>query len=224
MSKSKRIDGNKKTKENIIPEPSLRRLPWYLSYAKVMYEQGKDQISSTQIAKGVDIDSALVAKDLSHIDLQGRTRVGYKTKQFIDVLERFLGFTNSHKSFVVGVGNLGSALMNDKGLKQFGLEVEAGFDVSETLIGTEVAGLMVYNIDTLKSFVKKHNITIAILTVPAKYAQSTSDFLVECGVKTIWNFTTVRIRVPNNIVVQNTCLYAHLAVMFTRIKEINGDV
>lgn len=224
MSKNKYIDECKKSKDGIIPEPSLRRLPWYLSYAKVMYEQGKDKISSTQIAKGVDIDSALVAKDLSHIDLQGRTRVGYNTKQFIDVLERFLGFTNSNKSFVVGVGNLGSALMNDKGLKQFGLEIEAGFDVDKKLTGKEISGLRVYDMGMLKSFIKENNITIAILTVPAKHAQSTSDFLVECGVKAIWNFTTVRIKVPNDIVVQNTCLYAHLAVMFTRINELDNKV
>lgn len=215
---------NKKAKDNIIPEPSLRRLPWYLSYAKVMYEQGKEQISSTQIAKGVDIDSALVAKDLSHIDLKGRTRVGYKTSRFIEVLEEFLGFTKCHKSFVVGVGNLGSALMNDKGLKQFGLEITAGFDVEQSLIGTQISGLEVYGMDTLKDFIKNNNITIAILTVPARYAQETTDALIECGVKAIWNFTTVRIKVPNNIVVQNTCLYAHLAVMFTRIDELKDKV
>lgn len=203
---------------NNIPEPTLRRLPWYLSYVKLLVGQGQQLVSSTQIARGVGVDSALVAKDLSHVNLSGRTRVGYHTEEIVDVLDEFLGFTSIHKAFIVGVGRLGAALMQDKGLAQYGLHIEAGFDVNEDIIGKQIADTEIYNIDKLKDYIEDTDTRIAILTVPIKEAQSMTDLLVDVGVKAIWNFTPFRISVPKGIVVQNTSMYAHLALMFTRMK------
>ena len=99
-----------------VPEPTLRRLPWYLAYAKLVLKEGETNISSTQIAKNIAVDASMVAKDLSFVNVSGRTRVGYDVKELVGVLEAFLGFTNSHKAFLFGVGSLGGALMHDNGL------------------------------------------------------------------------------------------------------------
>mgnify|MGYP003085655719 len=145
MAKSK----DEKKRNGIIPEPTLRRLPWYLSFVKLLQTEGHKYVSSPRIASGVGVDAALVAKDLSYVELQGRTRVGYETEALINYLEEFLGFTKRHQAFLIGVGSLGSGLLSDKGLRQFGLEVTAGFDVAEDIIGTEVSGIPVYHIDEL---------------------------------------------------------------------------
>lgn len=210
----------KESKEKVgsIPEPTLRRLPWYLSFVKLLQTEGHRYVSSPRIASGVGVDAALVAKDLSYVKLQGRTRVGYETTALIEYLEEFLGFTQRHRAFLIGVGSLGSGLLADKGLNQFGLEVRAGFDVAQELIGTEVAGVPVHHIDELASRIQAEEIKIAILTVPILQAQLMTDRLVRAGIKAIWNFTPFRIQAPVDVVVQNTSMYAHLALMFTRMK------
>ena len=201
-----------------IPEPTLRRLPWYLSFVQLLRNEGHEYVSSTRIAQGVGVDSALVAKDLSYVQLQGRTRVGYVTEALIDYLVEFLVFRKQHRAFLIGVGSLGSGLLADKGLRQFGLEVLAGFDVAEEVIGTEVAGIPVYHIDELASRIRAEQVQIAVLTVPVLQAQLMTDRLVRAGIRALWNFTPFRIQTPANVVVQNTSMYAHLALMFTRMK------
>ena len=90
-----------------VPEPTLRRLPWYLSNIKLMKERGERYVSSTQISKEINVDSSQIAKDLSYVNISGRTRVGYDIDALIRGLEDFLGFTNLHKAFLFGVGSLG---------------------------------------------------------------------------------------------------------------------
>lgn len=203
-----------------IPEPTLRRLPWYLSHVKLQYAAGQRYISSTAIAEGVGVEQSVVAKDLSCVNIQGRTRVGYQAQALIDVLEEFLGFTQTHKSVLIGVGSLGSALLSDKGLQHFGLEIIAGFDINPELVGSYVGDIPIYHINELDDIQKREGVKIAILTVPIRQAQDSTDLLVEKGFGAIWNFTPVRIKVPEGIVVQNTSMYAHLALIFTRMKEL----
>ena len=112
-----------------VPEPTLRRLPWYLSNVKLLKQRGERFVSSTQISKEINIDASQIAKDLSYVNISGRTRVGYEVDALIRVLEHFLGFTEIHKAFLFGVGSLGGALLQDSGLKHFGLEIVAAFDV-----------------------------------------------------------------------------------------------
>ncbi|HZJ80848.1 MAG TPA: redox-sensing transcriptional repressor Rex [Dysgonamonadaceae bacterium] len=201
-----------------VPEPALRRLPWYLSYIKLLKKKGETHVSSTQIAKKINVSSTQIAKDLSYVKVSGKTRVGYEISVLIDVLEQFLGFTSQHKAVVLGVGSLGGALLGDSGLEQFGLKIFAGFDVSDNVIGTKINNIPVYNIEDFAKHNKKINADIAILTVPPDKAQDVAEFAIENGVRAIWNFTPFRIRVPEHIVLQNTSLYAHLAVMFNRLS------
>ena len=89
-----------------VPEPTLRRLPWYLSNVKLLRKRGERFVSSTQISKEINIDASQIAKDLSYVNISGRTRVGYEIDTLIAVMEDFLGFTNIHKAFLFGVGSL----------------------------------------------------------------------------------------------------------------------
>ena len=201
-----------------VPEPTLRRLPWYLSNIKLMKEKGEQYVSSTQISKEINIDASQIAKDLSYVNISGRTRVGYNIDALIEVLESFLGFTNMHKAFLFGVGSLGAALLRDSGLHHFGLEIVAAFDVNPELVGKDLNGIPIFHSDDFEAKMKEYDVNIGVLTVPINIAQETTDKMVDGGIKAVWNFTPFRIRVPENIVVQNTSLYAHLAVMFNRLN------
>ena len=196
---------NSESKSTIkLPEPSLRRLPWYLAYIKLLQTKGEEYVSSTQIAKEIGVDSSKIAKDLSFINISGKTRVGYEM----------------HKAFIFGVGSLGAALMQDSGLSQYGLEVVAGFDVKPELAGTFINHIPVYPLSQFAQKQKELGVQIGILTVPIDKAQSATEEMIAGGIKAIWNFTPYRIRVPKHIVIQNTSIYAHLAVMFNRLNNI----
>ena len=204
-----------------VPEPTLRRLPWYLAFVKLMKGKGEAFISSTQIAKEINVDPSQVAKDLSFVNISGKTRVGYDINAFGDVLEVFLGFTSQHKAFLFGVGSLGASLLHDTGLSQYGLEIVAGFDVREDLDGSMINGIPVFHMDDFPAKQKEYGATIGVITVPVEKAQEVTDRIIEGGIKALWNFTPFRIRVPEHIVVQNTSMYAHLAVMFSRLDSMN---
>jgi len=201
-----------------VPEPSLRRLPWYLSNVKLLKNKGEQYVSSTQISKEINIDASQIAKDLSYVNISGRTRVGYDIDELIAVLEDFLGFTNMHKAFLFGVGSLGGALLRDSGLKHFGLEIVAAFDVNPEIIGKSINGIPIFHSDEFLQKMEEYKVNIGVLTVPIEIAQDITNKMVDGGIKAVWNFTPFRIRVPENIVVQNTSLYAHLAVMFNRLN------
>lgn len=113
---------------------------------------------------------------------------------------------------------MGGALLQDSGLKHFGLEIVAAFDVNPALVGTSLNGIPVFHSDEFVKKMQEYDVHIGVLTVPIEIAQCITDTMVAGGIKAIWNFTPFRIRVPENIVVQNTSLYAHLAVMFNRLN------
>lgn len=204
-----------------VPEPTLRRLPWYLAFVKLLMGKGEAFVSSTQIAKEINVDPSQVAKDLSFVNIAGRTRVGYEISALVDVLEDFLGFTSRHKAFIFGVGSLGASLLHDSGLSQYGLEIVAGFDVRRDIAGTTINGIPVFHMDDFPVKQREYGATIGVITVPVDRAQAVTDRIIEGGIKALWNFTPFRIRVPEHIVVQNTSMYAHLAVMFNRMNSIN---
>ena len=158
-----------------VPEPTLRRLPWYLSNVKLMKERGETYVSSTKISKQINM---------------------------------------------FGVGSLGGALLRDSGLHHFGLEIAGAFDVNPDIVGTEINGIPIYHSDDFEQMMKTCDVNIGVLTVPINIAQEITDKMIAGGIKAVWNFTPFRIRVPENIVVQNTSLYAHLAVMFNRLNVI----
>ena len=201
-----------------VPEPTLRRLPWYLAYLKLLKGHGETSVSSTQIAKEISVDSSLVAKDLSFVNICGKTRVGYHVDELIEILENFLGFNIQHKAFLFGVGRLGAALMRDSGINQYGLDIIAGFDVRDDVIGTSIDGIPVFHMDDFKQKQAIYGATIGILTVPVERAQGVTEYIISGGVRALWNFTPFRICVPEDVVVQNTSIYAHLAVMFNRMN------
>ena len=204
-------------RHDIIPEPALRRMPWYLAYVSLLREMKVEYVSSTQISRELKVDPSQIAKDFSFLDIRGKTRIGYEVALLEHKLEEFLGFRREHRAVIVGVGSLGGALMQDSGLSRYGLQIVAGFDVDPEITGKNRHGLPVYDVSELTAKVRELQVGIGILTVPVEHAQATADRLIEAGVKVIWNFTPYRICVPDGVVISNTSIYAHLAVMYNRM-------
>lgn len=201
-----------------LPEPTLRRLPWYLAYVKMLDGQQVAHVSSTQISKALSVDSSQIAKDLSFLNIKGKTRIGYEVHSLAQTLADFLGFTQHHRAVVIGAGSLGSALLSDVGLSQYGLSIVAGFDIKPDLVGNSISEIPIHHIDELASWQQQHQADIAILAVPVEHAQQVADQVVGSGIKALWNFTPVRIKAPECIAIANTSIYAHLAIIYNRMS------
>lgn len=202
----------------ILPEPTLRRLPWYLAYVEILKARNVEYVSSTQISRALNVDASQIAKDLSFLALKGKTRIGYEVNALVETLADFLGFRTSHKAYVFGAGSLGAALMQDSGLSNYGLEIVAGFDVDPVKVGKTVGNVRIHHIDDISDVMEENPASIAILTVPVECAQETADIAIGEGIKAIWNFTPYRVKVAEGIVMANTSIYAHLALIFNRLN------
>jgi len=208
----------------VLPEPTLRRLPWYLAYVSMLADNKIEYVSSTTIARKLNVDPSQIAKDLSFLAIKGKTRIGYDVKDLEHTLEDFLGFKRGHNAVIVGTGSLGAALIGDNGLQRYGLNIVAGFDINPRLIDTTIEGVPVYDISQLAVKRRLYKADIGIVAVPAESAQDVADALVTAGVKALWNFTPYRIVPPEGIVIQNTSIYAHLAVMYNRMNGVTHDL
>lgn len=207
----------------ILPEPTIRRLPWYLSYVRMLDNQHVEYVSSTQISKELNVQSSQIAKDLSFLNIRGKTRIGYEVKSLLSELEDFLGFNEHHDAVVIGTGSLGTALMQDHGLVNYGLNIVAGFDIRSEVIGQRIGGVPIYEIGQLAAWQRDNGVSIAILTVPVERAQETADLAIASGMTALWNFTPIRIKAPEDVVITNTSIYAHLAIIYNRMHNTNSE-
>ena len=201
----------------ILPEPTIRRLPWYLSYVRMLDNLHVEYVSSTQISKELNVQSSQIAKDLSFLNIRGKTRIGYEVSSLVTELEDFLGFNQHHNAVVIGTGSLGMALMQDHGLENYGLNIVAGFDVRDEVIGQNIGGVPVYDINQLAEWRRDHDVSIATLTVPVERAQQSADLAIASGLTALWNFTPIRIKASDNVIIANTSIYAHLAIIYNRM-------
>ena len=206
----------------ILPEPTLRRLPWYLAYVEILRNKRIKHVSSTRISKALSVDASQIAKDLSFLGVKGRTRIGYEVDALADALSDFLGFSRTHRAYVIGTGSLGKALIRDSGLQNYGLEIVAGFDVNPETIKRSDLGVPIRHIDDIYDMMAENPAEIAILTVPSDVAQESADIAVGAGLKAIWNFTPYRVKVAEGIVMSNTSIYAHLALIYTRLQLLGN--
>lgn len=205
--------------EKSVPRQTVKRLPNYLTYLKGKAEEGVINISAPMVAKGLNLNEVQVRKDLASVSENGgKPRTGYLLSELIMDIEKYLGYDNVKDAIVVGVGHLGNALMSFDGFKNHGLNVVAGFDTSDNLIGTEVHGKKIFSTDRIIELCTRLNIHLGIITVPDEHAQEVCDIMVNAGILAIWNFAQVHLKVPENIIVQNENLAASLAILSKSIK------
>lgn len=219
MNNPTKIDITNSSLRELPPEPTLRRLPWYLAYINLLSQRGVEYVSSTTISKSINVDASQIAKDLSIVGIKGKTRIGYEVAALEAALEEFLGFGTPHRAVMMGAGSLGAALISDSGLSRYGLNIVAGFDINPDIVGTTIAGVPIYDVAEMPMRVAELNAEIGVLAVPVSSVQETADKLVDAGIRGLWNFTPMRIRTAPNVVVQNISIYAHLAVMYNRLRH-----
>jgi redox-sensing transcriptional repressor len=202
-----------------VPEPTLRRLPKYYHYLKRIQEAGQEIISATQMAEDLGIHHTQVRKDLSATGSQGKPKVGHRVADLLISIEAFLNWNNFSDAFLVGAGNLGSALLGYTDFEKAGIRIVAAFDSSPAKIGKKIHGISVLPMAKFDDLAKRMHIVIGILTAPADRAQLIAEQMVKAGIQAIWNFAPITLDVPEDIIVENVELYASLAIFSRKLSE-----
>ncbi|MHB0999559.1 MAG: redox-sensing transcriptional repressor Rex [Armatimonadota bacterium] len=198
---------------------TVRRLPAYLHLLKSLQSSNREFVSSTHIATALKLEPTQIRKDLALTGIAGKPKAGYSVPALIKAIEEFLCWDNTTDAFLVGAGNLGSALLGYEGFRQHGLNIIAAFDTDQTKIGTMVHDTQILDLTKLPDLAKRMHVHIGIVAVPAEYAQSAADVLVSAGIRGIWNFTPVGLEFPDDIVVQNEDLSTGLAVLSVKLAQ-----
>ncbi len=194
-----------------IPEPSLNRLPQYHHYLMDIEAQGITRVSCSAIGRDLGCVPVQVRKDLQYTGIIGKPKTGYSVSELILAIETFLGWNNINEAFLVGAGNLGTALLGHERFSKFGLRIVAAFDTDPAKIGQWIHEKAVLSLDKLSDLAPRMSIHLGIITTPAEVAQAVADEMVKGGIQAIWNFAPVKLRLPEHIIVHNEDLYNSLA-------------
>lgn len=179
-------------KENI-SDAVIRRLPRYYRQLTDLCARGVVRISSHSLGQEMNITASQIRQDFSCFGEFGQQGYGYNVEELRSEIGHILGVDNDHHLIMIGVGNLGRALLQNFKFSQAGFTVDAAFDVSPAIIGSVVNGVPVYSMSVLDGYIRRHNVDVVVLTIPQSVAQDTADRLIELGVHGFWNFTNIEL-------------------------------
>ncbi len=209
------------SRRNKLPSVTAKRLPLYYRYFEKLHILGIQRVSSTQLSKELQIDSATIRRDLSHLGDLGRKGYGYNVNYLFNFLREFLKHDIQTNVVIIGAGNLGRAIMQYDYYRSRNMNIVAAFDTNPTFINNELSGVPIYSVERLEEIISTYEVDVAILTVPADAAQEIADRLAVTGIKGILNLTPIILSVPENIVTHNVDLTLEIQ---TLIYYINDDI
>lgn len=202
--------------ESTLSTQSVKRLPLYLRILSEMRDAGDEYVSSAVVAEQLNFDPIMVRKDLAGCGVTGFPRKGFPLTDLFNAVERILGCNVTCEAIMVGVGKLGAALLGHSGFEQYGIKIVVAFDIKPSEVNR--VGIPVYSMQKLEAVVAKTKAKIGILTVPADVAQLVADRMIAAGIKGIWNFTPVHLKIPDGVIVKRENLATSLIVLSHRMR------
>lgn len=176
----------------------IRRLPRYLRKLDALAESGVTRISSFELGQQLGLTPSQIRQDFSCFGEFGQQGYGYNVAALREQIAGILGTNRGYTSMLIGVGNIGRAMMDNFCFSEWGVELVSAFDVKPDLIGTSFKGVPIRGMDELESYLKENHVDIAVLAVPKDVAVSVADTLIANGVEAIWNFTNTELTEPNS--------------------------
>lgn len=207
-------------KQSSVSLSVIKRLPKYYRYLEAINEKGIVRVSSKELSKITGLTASQIRQDLNHYGCFGQQGYGYNVKELIDELSKIIGVDKNYKMVLIGYGNIGHALYKYKGFHELGYEICAVFDKNlEAGASVEDHEVMIQDIKDLEQYLKENQVDIGIITIPRDSAQEVCDVLCDGGIKGIWNFAPVDLKVKNDVVIENVHLDESL---FTLTYFINS--
>lgn len=202
-----------------IPQATAKRLPLYYRFLSNLHSSGKQRVSSAELSEAVKVDSATIRRDFSYFGALGKKGYGYNVNYLLSFFRKTLDQDELTKVALIGVGNLGTALLNYNFSKSNNTKIEVAFDVDDSKVGTQVGEVKIYHMDDLEKVVREEDIQVAILTIPSSVAQTITDRLVSANINGILNFTPARLTVPPAIRVHHIDLAVELQSLIYFLKH-----
>lgn len=194
--------------EKRISKAVIRRLPRYFRYLRELIRNNILRISSRELSERMNITASQIRQDLNCFGGFGQQGYGYNVNSLYGEVSHILGVDSGIKAIIVGIGNMGKALVNNPLFEKRGIKVMGLFDTDPNVIGTDFGELKVSSTDEMTSFCEDNDIDIAVLTIPKICAKDTLDVLANVGIRGIWNFSNAEISSPEgkNVIIENVHL------------------
>lgn len=211
-------------KKQKISDAVIHRLPRYYRYLDDLYNKGVVRISSNSLGAKMDITASQIRQDLSCFGEFGQQGYGYKVTALRAEIASILGMDRGYSAILIGVGNLGQALLCNFSFKAWGFDLKAAFDVKPQLIGTDYEGVKIHDMAELPQYLADNKIDAAVLCVPKAHAIATTELLTSHGINAIWNFTNIELTSPeSSTIVENIHFSDSLLSLSYYISEDNDE-
>lgn len=206
-----------------ISQAVIRRLPRYYRYLGELLENGVERISSGELSRKMNVTASQIRQDLNNFGGFGQQGYGYNVQYLQDEIGKILGLHEQRNMVIVGAGNLGQALANYASFEKRGFILKGIFDVNPRLEGMTIRGVPIRMMDELQDFIRKENVTLAVLTIPKAKAAEIANLVVEAGVRGIWNFVHTDLHVPEDVIVENVHLSESLMRLSYKINRYQEE-
>ena len=209
--------------EKEISQAVISRLPRYFRYLGELKDEGIERVSSQELSDIMQVTASQIRQDLNNFGGFGQQGYGYNVEFLYEEIGKILGLDRKHNLIIIGAGNLGQALVNYVDFERRGFLFKGVFDVNPALYGKKIRGIEVQCMEHMGQFVRENNIDIAVLTVPKTEAAETAERLISYGIKGIWNFAHVDLKVPEGIQVENVHLSDSLMKLSYNINRFQKE-
>ena len=210
-------------KKSYISNNVIRRLPRYLRKLDELSKEGIERISSGELGNQMGLTPSQIRQDFSCFGEFGQQGYGYNVRALHREIATILGLRRSFSVILIGVGNLGHALIENFSFRQFGFRSLGAFEIRKDLVGTDIAGYSVMDAAGQDAFIKDNDVDIAILSVPRPRAQAVADTLMESGIKAIWNFTDVELDAHGSGVIIENIHFADSLLTLSYLLSVEGE-
>ena len=209
--------------EKDISQAVISRLPRYFRYLGELKDEGTERVSSQELSDIMQVTASQIRQDFNNFGGFGQQGYGYNVEFLYEEIGKILGLDQKHNLIIIGAGNLGQALVNYVDFERRGFLFKGVFDVNPALYGKKIRGIEVQCMDHMGQFVRENNIDIAVLTVPKTEAAEIAERLISYGIKGIWNFAHVDLKVPEGIQVENVHLSDSLMKLSYNINRFQKE-
>ncbi|NLT13176.1 MAG: redox-sensing transcriptional repressor Rex [Clostridiales bacterium] len=209
--------------EKKIPDIVIKRLPVYYRFLTNLHQMGISRVSSTDLGKKMGITSSQVRQDFFNFGSFGLQGYGYDVDQLRAEIGSILGLDLVRTMIIIGAGHLGQALARHSAFEKDGYSVIGVFDINPHLIGEKIRDVEIMHVNKIAEFVGSNQVDIAVIAVPRTYAKEVADIVTGLGIKGIWNFTSVKLAVPDDVAVENIHLSDSLMTLGYYMKEMKEN-
>lgn len=207
-----------------ISQAVIARLPRYLRYLGDLKDNGVERISSQELSKMMNVTASQIRQDFNNFGGFGQQGYGYNVEYLYAEISKLLGLSKKHHLVIIGAGNLGRAIANYMNFERRGFLFKGIFDKNPELYGKKIRDMEVQPMENLESFIKEHDIDIAVMTIPKTGAVEVAEVLVKNGIKAIWNFAHVDLAVPKDVQVENVHLSDSLMQLSYKLSKNQSEI